>query len=71
MALETGALKTAIKAAFAAAIGTDDNGDAVAQDLADAIETFVKTATVGPGGLPVPLTAPSGGGPVTGTGVLS
>lgn len=46
MALDKAALKTAIKTAFTDAVGTDDNFDTVAQNIANAIDTFVKSGTV-------------------------
>ncbi len=49
----------AIKAAFAAAIGTDDGGQALADDLAAATRTFVEAGdvvNVAAGGLTIPVT---------------
>ena len=43
MALDKTALKAAIKTAAQDAIGVDDDFDTFAQNLADAIDAFVKT----------------------------
>ena len=46
MALDPAALKAAIKTAFQNAVGTDDDFDSVAGDIADAVDTFVQGGDV-------------------------
>ena len=53
------------------ATGTGSPMALFCNQLATAIVGYLQSnATVSPTGLPTPLTAPSSGGPVTGTGVL-
>lgn len=75
MALDTPGLKNDIDTLLSALLAFDGSdgkkqADAIAKfktDLADAIDTFVKSATVTVPG--TGLIAPSGGGPVTGSSV--
>ena len=69
MALDKATLKAALKTAFSSAVGTDDNYDTIAGDIADAIETFVKSGQVNAG---ITLTTPDTiNGSTTGTGTIS
>lgn len=73
MALDATRLGTAIKAVFTAN-GAADNAatTALCNGLATAIiSEFTSNAVVSPAGTPTPLTAPVGGGPVTGTGKVT
>ena len=46
MALDKTTLAASIKSAFSAAIGVDDDGAAVSNAIANAIDIFVKSGTV-------------------------
>lgn len=70
MGLDKAGLKTAIKTAFLNRFPSYDSSqesemDGLANDLANAIDDYVKTADVEY--VAATLTAPSGGGSVTGT----
>jgi len=70
MALNGDRLGTAIKAAIDG-VGDKSDTEAVWQAIAGAIVSeFTINGVVNPAGGPPPLTAPAGGGPVTGTGTI-
>ena len=73
MALDKATLGTAIGNALATAHGQGQTSQDIAlgNAIADAIDAYTKGATVDPAGTPTPLTAPAGGGPVSGEGFLS
>ncbi len=46
MALDKSTLITSLQTAFIDGVGTDDNALQIATDIADAIDTYVKTARI-------------------------
>lgn len=73
MSLSSGesAAITALRSAFNDGRGRDDEALQIATDIIGLLKTWLLEADVEPGGGPPPLTAPSGGGAVTGTGKLA
>lgn len=76
MALNASTLKGLMAAKIAAAVAANGGPlatiDPILQAIAEAtVEHFTSAAIVSPEGVPTPLTAPTGGGPVTGAGKIT
>lgn len=74
MAVNLATLTVGVQNAFIAGGGVPGNPLLIAMSAALAgviYNTLTVDAVVQPAGLPTPMTAPSGGGPVTGTGKIT
>lgn len=70
MAVSQSTIKADLKQLYDDAKAAEMDDDTFANRMATIIADAILTADVDPGGGPPPLTAPSGGGPVTGKGKL-
>lgn len=70
MAVDEAGMKTAFDALDASAASAPMSASAYNTERAKIIADGIRSGDVDPDGGPPPLTAPAGGGPVTGTGKI-